>query len=274
MAEDPHNKYTHGHHESVLRSHTWRTVENSAKFVIPHVKTATSLLDVGCGPGTITVDFAKNYMPNGKVTGVEYSESVLEKARAHAELEGVKNIEFEYGDIYNLKYPDNSFDVVYAHQVLQHLSNPVLALKELRRVVKTNGVVAVRDSDYETFVWYPEVDGLREWKVQYSDIARSNNAEPNAGRRLFSWALQAGYPKSDITCSSSTWCYSTKEEIAWWSSLWAERTLKSDIATTGLQNGIATREDLERSSKAWREFGLAEDAWFSMIHGEITYRKV
>lgn len=274
MTDNIHNKYTHGHDESVLRSHSWRTVENSAKFVLPYIKPDSLLLDVGCGPGTITVDFAKNYIPQGRVIGVEYSTGVLEKGRALAEANGVKNVKFEYGDIYSLKYPDNSFDIVYVHQVLQHLSSPISALKELQRVVKPNGVLAIRESDYESFTWYPEIDGLREWKEQYSQIARSNKGEPNAGRRLRSWALEAGYPRSEITCSSSTWCYSTKEEIAWWSGLWADRTLKSDIATTGLQNGIATQEELERSSKAWKNFGLAEDAWFSLIHGEIIFRKV
>lgn len=268
-SQDSHNKYTHGHHESVLRSHSWRTVENSAKFLVPYLKRNSTILDVGCGPGTITVDFAQNYVPQGKVVGVEYSKSVLERAEALAKSKGVTNIEFAFGDIYDLKYPDHSFDVVYAHQVLQHLSDPVSALREMRRVVKPNGVVAVRDADYDTFIWYPDVEGMQEWKKQYSAIARSNNGEPNAGRRLFSWALDAGYPKDQIRCSSSTWCYSTKEEISWWTTLWADRTLQSDLATTGVNNGVTTREELERSSKAWREFGCKEGAWFSMIHGEI-----
>ena len=51
-------RYTHGHHESVLKSHTWRTIGNSAAYLEPQLAAGLSLLDVGCGPGTITVEFA------------------------------------------------------------------------------------------------------------------------------------------------------------------------------------------------------------------------
>ena len=64
------NVYTHGHHESVLRSHTWRTAENSAAYLLGHVVAGMDLLDVGCGPGTITVDLAKRVAP-GQVIGVD-----------------------------------------------------------------------------------------------------------------------------------------------------------------------------------------------------------
>ena len=61
--------YTHGHHESVLRSHTWRTLENSAAYLIDELQPGRSLLDIGCGPGTITLDFAARLAP-GVVTGI------------------------------------------------------------------------------------------------------------------------------------------------------------------------------------------------------------
>ena len=56
-------QYTHGHHESVLRSHRWRTAENSAAYLLPHLGPARTLLDVGCGPGTITADLAAPWRP-------------------------------------------------------------------------------------------------------------------------------------------------------------------------------------------------------------------
>ena len=52
----PDDRYTHGHHESVLRSHRWRTAANSCAYLLPHLRPDMSLLDVGCGPGTITAD--------------------------------------------------------------------------------------------------------------------------------------------------------------------------------------------------------------------------
>ena len=74
-----HPTYTHGHHESVLRSHRWRTVENSAAYLIPHLRPGLSLLDVGCGPGTITADFAGRLAP-GRVCGIDPSADVVAAA--------------------------------------------------------------------------------------------------------------------------------------------------------------------------------------------------
>ena len=86
-AQQPEDVYTHGHHESVVRAHASRTAENSAAFVIPHLTPGTSVLDVGCGPGSITCDFAMLVAP-GTVTGLDRSADVI--AHARARLAGYK----------------------------------------------------------------------------------------------------------------------------------------------------------------------------------------
>jgi ubiquinone/menaquinone biosynthesis C-methylase UbiE len=262
--------YTHGHHSSVLRSHTWRTALNSAAYILPHLKPDMKVLDIGCGPGTITVDMA-SYVPRGHITGLERAEGVLSQARALAEEKGVKNVDFVVGDANGLSYEDQSFDVVICHQVLQHVRDPIGILKEMYRVTKMGGFVAARESDYGAFVWYPSLDGLSEWSRLYDIVARNNGGEPNAGRMLHSWARQAGL--TDVKCSTSTWCYNTKEEIAWWSDLWAERIVMSSFATTAIDAKISTKDDLGNLAKVWRKWGDEEDAWFSVLHGEIIAYK-
>ncbi len=133
--------YTHGHHESVLRSHTWRTAENSAGYLLPHLRPGLSLLDAGCGPGTITMDLARIVVP-GQAIGLDASDEVVAQARALGAESDAANVRFEVGDLFALKYDDASFDVVHAHQVLQHLVDPVAALMELRRVLAPGGVLA------------------------------------------------------------------------------------------------------------------------------------
>lgn len=174
--------YTHGHADSVLQSHRWRTAENSAAYLLPELRPGTDLLDVGCGPGTITVDLAARVAP-GRVLGIDASPDPLAEARAAAERSGVQAT-FQVGDVYALDLPDDSFDVVHAHQVLQHLTDPVAALREMARVCRPGGVVAVRDVDYATFTWFPAVPGLDRWLEVYYAVARANDAEPDAGRRL------------------------------------------------------------------------------------------
>ena len=100
-----------------------------------------AVLDVGCGPGTITVDLAAR-VPEGQVTGIDAAAGVLAEARPKPSAAGQANVTFETGDVYRLAFDDATFDVVHAHQVLQHLSDPVAALTEMRRVCRPGGLVA------------------------------------------------------------------------------------------------------------------------------------
>jgi SAM-dependent methyltransferase len=257
--------YTHGHHESVLRSHRWRTAENSAAYLLPSLKSGDTVLDIGCGPGTITADLAGLA---SHVTALEITDSALDLARAELGRRGVANVDFAVGDVNALDLADDSFDVVHAHQVLQHVGDPVNALREMRRVSRR--LVAVRDSDYAAFTWFPALPELDEWLNLYSRVARGNGGEPDAGRRLLSWAHAAGF--TEVTASSSTWCFADDEDRAWWGGMWADRIVKSDMARTAVATGAATPADLERISQGWRRWASSRDGWLSVLHGELVCR--
>jgi len=259
------NTYTHGHHETVLRSHSWRTAANSAAYVLPHLNPTVELLDVGAGPGTITADLA---LLVSRVTAVEIGPDELNLSKSTIAERGVTNVDFAVQDVQGLTFPDASFDVVHAHQVLQHVADPVQALREMARVCRPGGIVAARDSDYAGFAWWPRIPELDHWLALYRTAARANGGEPDAGRRLLSWAHSAGLP--EITATSSTWCYATTADRTWWGAMWADRMLESAIARQLVDAGAATREDLHRISAAWRSWAEADDAWFSVLHGEVV----
>ena len=263
--------YLHGHHESVLRSHTWRTAANSAAYLLDSLKPDMKILDVGCGPGTITADLAA-IVHKGQVIGLEHAPDVLKQAQNTADQRGLTNVQFTVGDVHSLEYPDNTFDVVHAHQVLQHLGDPIQALREMRRVTKPGGIVAVRDGDYSAMTWYPEVNGMEEWRELYLKVARAIGGEPNAGRKLHAWARKAGFNPRQITATAGTWCYYTPEERAWWSGLWADRIVGSSFARSAIDNGLATGDELQKAAEVWRKWGAEEDGWFAVLHGEIICR--
>jgi SAM-dependent methyltransferase len=259
--------YTHGHHESVLRSHSNRTIANSAEYLRPHLVAEATLLDVGAGPGTITAEFAEHV---AQVTATEIGAAELALSQRLAAERGLANIDFSVEDVHTLSFADDSFDITHAHQVLQHVADPVQALREMRRVTKPGGVVAARDADYAGFLWFPLLPELDEWLQLYRTAARANAGEPDAGRRLLSWARAAGF--EDVTASASTWCYATPDERAWWGGMWADRIIESALARQLVDTGLATTADLARLSSGWRSWADAEDGWFLVPHGEILCR--
>jgi SAM-dependent methyltransferase len=235
-------RYTHGHHESVLRTHSWRTVENSAAYLIPALREGQSLLDVGSGPGTMTVDFARRLAP-GLVIGIDSAPGIVAQATRYAEREEVANVEFRVGDAYRLDFPDNSFDVVHVHQTLQHVSDPVAVLQEMWRVAKPDGVIAAREVDYAGTLWHPELPGLDAWMRVYQQVHRGNGGEPNAGRRLRSWAQAAGLTSSEYGLSMVL-CLRCRT-----------RTVGRSMGHPRFELGVCSASDRERSRDARRTAG-------------------
>ena len=265
----PRETYSHGHQDAVLRSHRWRTAENSAGHLLPHLRPTDRLLDVGVGPGTITADLARR-LPAGTVLGVDNAPAAVEATRTLVAQAGLENVQVEVADVYDLGLASGSFDVVHAHQVLQHLADPVAALTELRRVRRPDGVVAVRDADYAAMTWYPASASLSRWLELYRAVARANGGEPDAGRRLHHWVQQAGF--ADVTSSASAWCFASAADLGWWTSTWAERLTASAFAGQAVDHGLTDVAELTALADGWRAWGHQPGAWFSVLHGEVLAR--
>jgi SAM-dependent methyltransferase len=261
--------YTHGHHPSVVQSHSWRTVDNSASYLAEALVPGVSVLDVGCGPGTITVDIAERVAP-GRVVGMDSSTEIVEQAAALAAERGLTNVEFLVGNAYELDFPNETFDVVHAHQVLQHVARPVDVLREMRRVRTAGGVVGVRDVVYGGTQWYPENRGLDDWLRILLQVHYANGGDPNAGRSLKAWALDAGF--TEVTAGASVWCFSSDEDRDWWGTTWSQRALLSQYAKDAVDGGLATEADLQRISEAWLTYVRQSNGWYAMPHGEIVAR--
>ncbi|OBG74348.1 methyltransferase type 11 [Mycobacterium sp. E2462] len=269
MGDEQGATYTHGHHESVLRAHQRRTVDDSAAYLLPWLRPGLSVLDVGCGPGSITAGLAARVAP-GVVTAVDQVADVLDVARAEADRHRLTNVAFATADVHRLDFPDDTFDVVHAHQVLQHVTDPVAALREMRRVCVPGGIVAARDADYSGFIWFPQLPELDRWRDLYQRVARANGGEPDAGRRLLSWARRAGF--TDITPSASVWCYATPESRDWWGGMWADRIVNSTIAHDLVRLDVATTAELADIAAAWRAWAADPDGMIAIPHGEILCR--
>jgi SAM-dependent methyltransferase len=195
------------------------------------------------------------------------SSLVISEASAAAQAAAVANVSFLTGDFRSTTLAPASFDVVHAHQVLQHLRDPVEALVAMRGLARPNGIVVARDSDYSAMTWAPASPSLERWLDIYLAVTARNGADANAGRWLSRWAREAGY--DEVVYTTSRWTFAIPSEVSWWAELWAERTVGSSFATQAVDYGFSTTDELATVAEGWRTWAEAADAVFVVPHGEV-----
>jgi SAM-dependent methyltransferase len=270
LAPETRETYTHGHAPATVRQHAQRSVEEAAAFLLAALRPGMALLDVGCGPGSITRGFAERLAP-GLVVGLDLSEETLAAARRDASERGLDNLQYQAGSVYGLPYADASFDVVYAHQVLQHLREPSVALREMLRVLRPGGLLAVRDVDWGTVAYWPADPWLDRFLQVHRDTWSRNGGEPHMGRKLRALFNASGVREVEI--SAADWCYATPSETRDWGEAYAERLLTSPMGERPIEYGYASRGDVEAMAGAFRAWSAHPDAFWSFIHVAALARK-
>jgi ubiquinone/menaquinone biosynthesis C-methylase UbiE len=262
--------YQHGHHASVVANHAKRTAEECAAFMLPLLRPGMRLLDVGCGPGSITSGLARRIAP-GKTIGLDMSPSVIETARDLAAQAGEEHLTFEVGNIYEPRFTPESFDMVFVHQVLQHLRRPQDALRRMGTLLAAGGMVCAREVDWGGTTFFPDNAGMRRFLELYYALAHRNGGEPDAGRHMRRWFREAGFAETRV--STSTTCYADPAATRDWAETYAARTLHSNIAEKALEYGLATRAELDTIAQGWRDWGRDRDAFFCLTHAEVIASK-
>ncbi|EGW34174.1 uncharacterized protein SPAPADRAFT_59610 [Spathaspora passalidarum NRRL Y-27907] len=266
--------YSKGFKKSISDTHAWRTVANSSEFVVKVLKPNFKVLDAGCGPGSITIDFAANYLPQGSIVGIEPTQELIDTANVNKEKYGkpLDNLSFIKGSIYELPFKDNTFDLVHVQQVIIHLQDPIRALKELKRVVKPNGFVCVRDADLSSFLAYPE-----EYSLLGEHYAlKAKNAvstDIKAGRKLRPKALQAGYESDKIRTSVSNWiCTDSIDAKHRWAAATVAR-LESGGEKFYPEDDAKDKELREKVIELWKKWSEDETSMINLPNYEIIYQK-
>ena len=191
--------YTPGYSAPILSFMEQRTAETHAEFLLPQLMPGWRVLDAGCGPGTITLGLASKVAP-GFVTGIDVEDSQFVKSREQAEREGL-NVEFRKASVYQLPFADNSFDAVFSHALLEHLSDPRAALAELRRVLNPGGLIGVRAGDMGGILVDSESEGPAQGLAAYLANREKNSGDPYVGRKLGRLLRKTGFTVLRMTAS-------------------------------------------------------------------------
>lgn len=253
--------YKNGFQKLKADTHAWRTVANAVPYVIPYLKKSDKLLDVGLGPGTILKDFA-NYV--GQVIGIEPTQELIDLA---SQQEGLPSLVlFQVALAYDLPFPDNSFDVVHALQVVIHLLDPIVALKEMYRVCKPGGYVCVKDGDLTLCTVYPQVyekSILPFFQKRAPGLSTLNTA----GRMLKERAIEAGFDLKRINFSALVYTGSSDDERAFWADMYIKRILQTN------EFDFMDRELVETMVDGFRRWKSDECGVLMIVNGEVVCQK-
>ena len=278
--------YICGHDDIVLDNYLSRNAGNCCAYLLPHLDRLAAqnkffrILDVGCGPGSITIDLARRY-PHSTVMGVDHPDSqhALERGRAAAAALGLHHVVFEVADVHRLteKIDPRTFDAVHAHQVLQHCGDPVHALQQMRAVTcagpYAGGLVAARTADFSGLSTYPPGHyGMREWVRLWRLVAPLHGGDMDAGASQHAWARAAGFdigPESKSVLAMGAQCWNKQEERAAFAQHIA-RVMDGTWKESALKAGLATEEELERIKQSLREWGEMEDGMGALLNGEMV----
>lgn len=264
----PHETYSVGYDAAASEFFAQRRAATHARFLLPHLQSGMKLLDVGCGPGTITVDLARLVAP-GDVTGVDLEPSQLELARAHAAANQVENVRFQATDVYSLPFDNDSFDGVFLHGVLEHLTDPVRGLREVLRVLKRGGVLGARHADFGGFLLEPAPPPLDQFVPLFERLMRHNGADPHAGRHQLRWLTEAGFSRIEMSASYDCWTSTPEQKRAsarFLQSLVSDSVFARQLLAAGLANQ-ALMDELRLGFSDWEKtpVALAAEAWTEAV---------
>jgi SAM-dependent methyltransferase len=221
--------YTPGHSQNATDFMAKRSLESHGAFFAPYLARGLTVLDCGCGPGSITFGIAAACAP-ATVVGIDFGTTQIDHARAAAEARGIGNAEFRTADCYALPFADSSFDRVFSHALMEHLSDPAKAIGEMHRVLKPGGIAGVCSPDWGGFVLAPPSSALTAALDAYTALQSKNGGDVQVGRKLGSLLSAAGF--ANVTMTARYECYPSLAVIGEYLALQLERAGESTAATT------------------------------------------
>jgi ubiquinone/menaquinone biosynthesis C-methylase UbiE len=262
-------QYSGGYSPLIIDQFKQRSFAKQGAFLQPYLTSGLTVLDCGCGPGSMTLDIAELVNP-GLVFGIDSSQIQIEQALLLQQQRAISNVSFTTGSAYQLPYPDAQFDVVFAHAVLYHLQQPEQALAEFRRVLKPNGLVALRDACHSGDMMMPESSDLTAVWDTIEKIFTYQGGNIYFGSQHKQLLLQQGF--QDITVSYSYDTFASDAEKDSIRSYW-NQFLAIDHRALILEQQWLTASELARQCAVLDQWCLNPASFFARARCEAIARK-
>ncbi len=269
IRESSTSNYTMGYGDAQVHRLNQRTAAILAAYLLPHLQPGMRMLDIGCGPGSISVGLAAAVGP-GEFYGIDMEASQVDLATAAAREAGLSNTRFQVADALDLPFSDNHFDAVHCCQFLMHIPDTMAALAEIKRVLKPGGVLGARDAMVEHDFYEPNIGDLYGISEMFSAVMTSNGGHPQMGRELRARFTEAGFVDVESTGSVQSWGSPSGIAFLVNDLLWH---LDPPFADTAISRGFATREEIEGWRKALDEWKDHPGAFAGWPFGQAVGRK-
>lgn len=245
-----------------------RRAATHAAFFLPYLKSGMTLLDCGCGPGSVTADLAAIVHP-GEVIGIDIDERHILLARERASRQTATNLRFDLGDIMQLPFPDEAFDAVFVHGVVEYLIDSVGALKEIHRVLKSGGMIGTRHGDWGGFLLFPNTPHLHRFFSLFQQLMIQNGGDPHFGRKQASALRQAGFARMKTSASYDCWT-ATREAREGAAHFLAAYCASDVFARPLVSQGWANSAELAEIASSIHAWGTDEDAFAAEAWAEAV----
>lgn len=190
-------KYTAGYSSNTINEFSKRTLAKELPEILKYLKPNMSVLDVGCGPGSLTREVADILVDGGEITGIDINDNQF------PEIEDRKNITFIKSNFLE-EFDEVGFDLIYMHAVLYHLSedNIKKAITKAKKILKKDGIIIIRDNCIELDTIIPEINKYQDLKKETIDVFLENEASPNFGKKQTEILANAGFSILEHNLSS------------------------------------------------------------------------
>ena len=260
------SSYTMGYSEEFLQLLHRRNAERHAAYLLPHLRPSLRVLDFGCGPGTISVGLARAVEP-GELHGIDMEESQIDLARSAAEAGGHANTTFHVGDVTDLPFEDDYFDVAHCHAVLMHVPDTEAVLSEVKRVLKPGGIVASREMFVESSFLEPSDEAVDSAWATFSNLLAANGGHPQMGKELKSRFLEAGF--SEVRTSASFDFFGAAEDVAFLHAFILDWFYSPRVIEAATTYGLATHQQFDEWRQGLDEWSDQTGACGAFAFGEV-----